>query len=42
MQYDSNVLGISRNLFVKAMQADGLPVSNYARHLNQLLLYRSL
>ena len=42
MQYDSNILGISRNLFVKAMQAEGLPVSNYARHLIQLLLYGRL
>jgi perosamine synthetase len=36
-----DTLGISRNLFVKAMIAEGFPVSNYVRPLYHLPLYRT-
>jgi len=40
MKYNSNIVGVSRDKFVKAMQAEGMPVSNYARPLTSLPLYR--
>ena len=40
MKYNPDVLGVSRDNFVKAMQAEGMPVSNYSRPLPSLPLYR--
>ena len=40
IKYDSKKLGISRDSFVKALGAEGFPVSNYVRPLTNLPLYR--
>lgn len=39
IKFDAKKLGISRSLFMKALSAEGLPISNYARPLYHLPLY---
>jgi perosamine synthetase len=40
MIYNPDVLSVSRDDFIKAMQAEGMPVANYVRPLYRLPLYR--
>ena len=40
MKFNSEKLGISRNIFAKAMAAEGMPVSNYVRPLTNLPLFK--
>jgi perosamine synthetase len=39
IKFEAKKLGISRSLFMKALSAEGLPISNYARPLYQLPLF---
>ena len=41
MIYKKEFLGISRDLFVKALVAEGIPVSNYVQPLYRLPIYRT-
>ena len=41
MVFDENKIGISRDLFLKAMQAEGAPLSNYVRPLPLIPLYEN-
>jgi len=40
MIYDPDVLRVSRDQFLQAMQAEGMPLTNYVRPLYRLPLYR--
>ncbi|MDH5523668.1 MAG: DegT/DnrJ/EryC1/StrS family aminotransferase [Desulfobulbaceae bacterium] len=41
MIYDPEVLGVSRDRFIEAMRAEGMPIANYVRPLYHIPLYKN-